>query len=84
MRGGYVFLGIVPAAEHGGFGNGEPHSRCRVVEEVPAHGVVGARAGPGWVAEGTIWVEGTAVGLGVGRVVVGRVVAVGRRRRRRR
>lgn len=49
--------------------------------------MAGAGAGPGRVAEGAGRVERPAVeraaGLGVGRVVVGRVVAVGRRRRGR-
>lgn len=79
--GGYVFLGVVSAAKHSSFSNGDTHSCSRVIEEVPAHGA--AVVAPGRIAEGRIWVEGSTaecVGLGVGRVVVGRVVAVGGRR----
>lgn len=77
----YVFLGVVSTTKHSSFSNRDTHSCSRVVEEVPAHGAV--VVAPGGIAEGSIWVEGSAaecVGLGVGWVVVGRVVAVGGRR----
>lgn len=85
----YIFLSVVPTGEHGCFGNGDPHGCCRVVEEVPTHGIVAVGAAPGRVVERAIRVMGShpapkRVGLGVGRVVVGRVVAVGGRGRRRR
>lgn len=31
--GGYIFLGIVAAAEHGGFGDGDAHGGGGVIEE---------------------------------------------------